>query len=141
MKEIKIKMYIRYLFGISILVFVMNKLLLRPWILENKLSGLVLILTNSIPNLIEAIIGTLIITGILLQIRQSLYEKIGTIKDINIHILAVVMASIYVITQEFKFHNLGGNNIYDPYDLVFSILGLIVTFAIVQKFGYIHKLK
>ena len=140
MKEIQIKKYVRYLFGISILLFILNKLYLRPWILENELSGFVLILTYSIPNLLEAIIGTLILTGILLQIQQSFNDKMGTIKDINIRILAVVIATIYVISQELKFHNLGGNNVYDPYDLIASITGLMGTFVVIQIFGFVYKL-
>ena len=141
MKEIQIKKYVIYLFGVSILLFILNKLYLRPWILENELSGFVLILTYSIPNLLEAIIGTLILTGILLQIRLSFNEKMRTIKDINIRILAVVMATIYVISQELKFHNLGGNNVYDPYDLIASITGLIGTFVVIQIFGFVYKLE
>ena len=141
MKEIQIKKYVRYLFGVSILLFILNKLYLRPWILENELSGFILLLTYSIPNLLEAIIGTLLLTGILLQLRQSFNEKMGTIKDMNIRVLAVVLATIYVITQELKFHNLGGNNVYDPYDLLASITGLIGTFVVIQKFGFVNKLK
>ena len=141
MKEIQIKKYVRYLFGISILLFILNKLYLRPWILENELSGFVLILTYSIPNLLEAIIGTLLLTGILLQMRQSFNEKMGTIKDINISILAVVMATIYVISQELKFHNLGGNNVYDLYDVIASITGLLGTFVVIQIFGFVYKLE
>ena len=140
MKEIQIKKYVRYLFGISILLFILNKLYLRPWILENELSGFVLTFTYSIPNLLEAIIGTLILTGILLQIQQSFNDKMGTIKDINIRILAVVIATIYVISQELKFHNLGGNNVYDPYDLIASITGLMGTFVVIQIFGFVYKL-
>ena len=100
-----------------------------------------MILTYSIPNLLEAIIGTLLLTGILLQIRQSFNEKMRAIKDINIHILAVVIASIYVISQELKFHNLGGNNVYDSYDLIASILGLMGTFVAIRIFGFVYNLE
>jgi hypothetical protein len=141
MKEIPIKKYIRYLFGIAILVFFMNKIYLRPWILENKLSGLFLIFTYSIPNLIESIIGTLILTGILLQTRQYFNEKIGFISDTYIHLVAVSMAAVYVISQELIFHNLGGNNVYDPYDIIASIIGLIVTFGIIQLFGFTKRVE
>lgn len=136
MKEIKIKKYVRYLFGLPILVYILNKLYLRPWILENELSGIILILTNSIPNLVEAIIGTLILTGILLQIHQSFIKKARAIKDIYIHVLATVFASVYVISQELKLHSLGGNNVYDTYDLIASFLGLTLTFGIIQIFGF-----
>jgi len=139
MNEIPIKKYIRYLFGIAILVFIMNKLYLRPWILENETPNVFLIFTYSIPNLIEAIIGTLILTGILLQVRQYFNKNFGSIKDTYIHIIAVSIASIYVISQELKFHNLGGNNVYDPYDIVASIIGLIGTFVIIQLLGFTEK--
>ncbi|MEM7574511.1 MAG: hypothetical protein AAF433_16525 [Bacteroidota bacterium] len=43
----------------------------------------------------------------------------------NIYLLAVLLAAIYVTTQELKIHNLGGANIYDPNDLIFSGIGLL----------------
>ena len=136
MKEIPIKKYVRYLFGIAILIFILNKFYLRPWILEHDVPDIFLIVTYSIPNLIEAIIGTLILTGILLQVRQYFHKQLGAIKVTYIHILAVSIASIYVISQELKFHNLGGNNVYDPYDLVASVIGLVGTFGLIQLFGF-----
>ena len=139
MKEISIKKYVRYLFGIAILVFILNKLYLRPWILENDVPDIFLIVTYSIPNLIEAVIGTLILTGILLQTRQYFNQKFGNLKDIHIYVLAVSLASIYVISQELKFHNFGGNNFYDPNDLIASIVGLIGTFVVIQNFGFVNK--
>jgi uncharacterized membrane protein len=136
MKEIRINKYVPYLFGLSILLFLMNKVYLRPWILENEVLGLPLIVTNSLPNFLEAIIGTLILTGILLQIYHSFIREKRKIKVVYLHILAVLIASIYVIAQELKFHNLGGNNIYDPYDLLASFVGLIGTFGVIQLFGF-----
>ena len=141
MREIPIKKYVSYLFGVAIVLFFLNKLYFRPWILTNESSGLLLIVTYSIPNLIEAIIGTLILTGILLQTRQYFKERIGSIKDIYIHLMAVSIAAIYAISQELKFHNIGGNNVYDPYDLIASIIGLIGTFGIIQMFGFADKVE
>jgi len=139
MKEIKIKKYVRYLFGISILLFVLNKLYLRPWILENEFSGFLLILTLSIPNLLEAIIATLILKGILLQLNQYYLSKTNAIKEITLRISAVALAAIYVISQELKFHYLGGNNVYDPYDLIASAIGLVGTFTVIQLFGFVNR--
>lgn len=137
MKEIPIKKHIRYLFGIAFLVFILNKLYLRSWILENSTKDIFVTITYSKPNLIEAIIGTLILTGILFHVRLYFYKKFGSIKDTSIHLLAVSIASIYVISQELKFHNLGGNNVYDPYDIVASVIGLVAVFVIIQLFGFI----
>ncbi|MDZ7693674.1 MAG: hypothetical protein U5K69_21575 [Balneolaceae bacterium] len=139
MKEIPLKKYVRYVFGIAILVFILNKLFIRPWVLANDVPDIFLIVTYSIPNLIEATIGTLILTGILLQVRQHLYNTFGSIKDTYIHILAVCVTSIYVLSQELTFHNLGGNNVYDPYDIVASLIGLLATFGIIQLFGFTEK--
>lgn len=139
MKEIPIKKYVMYLFGIAILIFVLNKLYIRNWMLENDLPDFLLIITYSIPNLIEAIVVTIILTGILLQLRQHFNKKLGSIKDIHINILASSIAAVYVISQELKFHNLGGNNVYDPYDLLASFIGLIGTFGIIRLFGFTNE--
>jgi len=119
---------VRYLFGIAILVFILNKFYLRPWVLKNELSEFYQIIIFSIPNLTEAIIGTLILTEILLQIRQYFNDKTDHVKDTYIYLIAVCFSSLYVISQEFKFHNLGGNSVYDSYDLIASIIGLTMTF-------------
>ena len=139
MKEIPIKKYVRYLFGIAILVFILNKFFLRPWVLKNELSEFFQIIVFSIPNLIEAIIGTLILTGILLQLRQYFIGKTSHVKDTYIYLIAIFFSSFYVISQELKFHNLGGNNVYDPYDLIASIIGLTMTFGIIQLFGFTDR--
>ncbi len=133
MREITIKKYVRYLFGIVFILFILNKFYLRPWVLENDLPELFQIFVFSIPNLIEAILGTIILTAILLQLRQYSNKKI---KDSSIYLIAVSISSLYVISQELKFHNLGGNNVYDPYDLIASILGLLLIFMIIKKYGF-----
>jgi hypothetical protein len=135
MREITIKKYIRYLFVIVFILFILNKFYLRPWVLENELPELFQIFVFSVPNLIEAILGTIVLTGILLQLSQYSNKKI---KDSSIYLIAVSISSLYVISQELKFHNLGGNNVYDPYDLFASIFGLLIIFIIIKKFGFIE---
>lgn len=129
----------RYLFGIAFLVFVLNKLYVRNWVLEKDLPDFIRIVAYSIPNLIEAIIGTLVLTGILLQTRQKFNKKLSAIKATHIHLIASIIAAVYVISQELKIHNLGGNNVYDPYDLLASFIGLIGTFVIIRVFGFTDK--
>lgn len=77
------KKYIRYVFGVAILVFILNKFYLRPWILSHYVSDLLTMFTLSVPNLIEAIIGTLILTGILFQLRHYFKDKLGAFEDIH----------------------------------------------------------
>ena len=139
MKEIPIKIYIRYLFVIAILVFILNKFYLRPWVLEKELPELFRILVLSLPNLAEAIIGTLLLTGILMQLRQYFNKLLGNLKDTYIHLAAVGIAGVYGISQEYKLHNIGGNNVFDIYDVIASIIGLIIAFGLIQKFGFIER--
>lgn len=124
------------MFGVSIALFMLNKLFFRNWILNNNPPKFLKVITLSIPNLIEAIVVTLILTGILLQIRKNYYFKLKFLKTKHLHFIASGIAAIYVISQELKFHNLGGNNVYDPNDLIASVLGLICTLAIVYFFGF-----
>jgi len=141
MIEIAIKKHVRYLFGIAILVFILNKFYLRPWVLKNELPEFFQIIVLSIPNLIEAIVGTLISIGVLFQLRQYIGMEVGIFNDKIVYLAAVSIAGLYVISQEFKFHNLGGNNVYDPYDVYASIIGLILTLGLVQAFGFIKERK
>ena len=141
MKEISIKKYVRYLFGVAILVFFLNKFLVRPWVLKNETSEFFRIIVLSIPNLIEAIIGTLLLTGILLQLKHRFNNKMGHIKDEYFYLFAVGLASIYSVSQEFKFHNFGGNNVYDPYDVIASLIGFVMTYVLIQVFGFVEKVK
>ena len=127
------------MFGVSIFIFIVNKLFIRPYILKNDVHEIFQIMTLSVPNLIEAIVGTLLLTGILMQIRQQFGKYFASINDTYIHVIAVCMASIYVITQELKFHNIGGNNVYDPYDIIASVIGLLAIFCIIQFFGFTKK--
>jgi len=139
MKEIPIKKHVRYLFGIAILAFFMNKFYLRPWVLENELPEFLRIVVFSIPNLVEGIVGTLALTGVLLQLRQYFNKKAGNVNDTIVYLIAVSMAGVYVLSQEFKFHNLGGNNVYDPYDVIASIIGLSLTFGLIQVCGFVDE--
>lgn len=77
----------------------------------------------------------LILTAILLYLRQP-FANTRDIKDSAIYVLVLILSALYVIPQELKFHNLGGNNVYDPYDLIASIIGLLMTFTILKKFGF-----
>ncbi len=106
-----------------IILFVLNKFYLRPFVLEHNLPKPFWIIVLSIPNFIEAIIGTFLLTGILLQLSQQFSKTLSTIKDRYIHLMAVGVAAIYIISQEFKFHNLGRNIVYDLYDVIASIIG------------------
>ena len=114
---------------IIIPIFIFFKFI-RPSVLNSSSPQFFKVALLSLPNFFEAIIGTLTLTGIGLLINDSLSER-HQIKPKLIYLLAVVLAGIYVSTQELKIHNLGGNNVYDRNDLIFSFIGLMIGYWIV----------
>ncbi len=84
----------------------------------------------SLPNFWEGVVGVITVT--MLALYLGFHRKFGLTV---VHIGATVLSGIYVITQEFKLHNLGGDNIYDPYDVVFSIIGLLIGLMVIRKVG------
>ena len=131
-----VKPHVRVLFLGAIVVFVLNKFVVRPWVLKAGLPALFDVLVNSLPNLSEAIIGTLLLTGIGLQLRARSSGRLGDLPDTIVYLLAILVSGVYVLSQELKFHNLGGNNIYDPWDLLFSIVGLAAMGIVLGRYGF-----
>lgn len=79
--------------------------------------------------------GTIVITG-LMHLGKWRLGWFKTLTEKNIYNTAVSLASIYVITQEFKIHNLGGTNIYDPNDVIASIIGLVFIWSLMNLRGF-----
>ena len=112
-------------------VFIFFKLI-RPTVLKSSSPQFFKVVLLSLPNFFEAIIGTVTLTGLGLLINHRLSEPYQ-IKPKLIYLLAVILAGIYVSTQELKIHHLGGNNVFDINDLIFSIIGLIIGYWIVIR--------
>lgn len=137
-KKLIFKKYLGYLFVTVFILFVLNRIYMRPFVLENDYPEIFQIVVLSLPNFSEAVMGTLLLTGILLKFRQFLGDKLHPFKTSYIYLTAVILSSFYVISQEFKLHNIGGNNVYDPYDLLASIIGLILTYTLIRVFGFVE---
>ena len=120
---------IRRIFAFLFILFILNKLIIRPWVLEHSSSELLELVVLSLPNFIEAFMGSTVI-AVFLYYLQSKVALLQSFSSVLLNLLACVLAAIYVITQELKIHNLGGRNVYDPYDLIASILGLLFTFMV-----------
>ena len=127
--------YIRYVFPLALVVFVLNKFVLRPWILESDSAKALVVLVYSLPNFLEAIMGVLLLTVMALQLRARFHERLGRLDDSSVYLIASALAGLYVVSQELEFHNLGGNNVYDPYDLLASLLGLSLVNLIFHAYG------
>jgi len=141
MVRLIIKRHIQLIFVISFILFMCNKFIFRPLIIVNDAPQFLKIFTWSLPNFIEAVMGSIILTGGLfsLQIRYS-----ATFQPMNvyyIYTLTTFLTGVYVLTQEVKWHNLGGRNVYDPNDFMASILGLLFMFGIYCKYGFKKEVK
>ncbi len=109
-----------------IVLFVINKLLIRPFVVERDFSAPFQIFVLSFSNFCEAIVGTMTVTYLCLVLNYRFLSPMSRVKESIIYVAATVLAGVYVILQEFKIHNLGGENVYEPYDVLFSIIGLVV---------------
>lgn len=114
---------------LTICVFVIIKFN-RPAVLRSETPDIIKTVFLSLPNFIEGFIGVLILTGLFLYINHKWIRKFSHLK---VYILAMALAGVYVITQELRIHNLGGNNVYDPNDVLFSILGLALGGWVIYK--------
>ncbi len=112
---------------VVIVLFIFFKVI-RPSILRSESHEFFKKFLLSFPNFCEGVIGVLVLTGVGLYFNKYLKTK-----NLTIYITAIIFASIFVITQEVKIHNLGGENIYDPNDLIYSIIGILTGAMIVFR--------
>lgn len=124
MNDIRTNLRIMMIF---IMGFILNKFLLRPYVLENHITGLIKTFTLSFPNLCEAVCGTIMLTNLALVGNVRLLKQPRRFKQSTIYFTATLFAAIYVILQELKVHNFGGRNVYDFNDVLFSIVGLGIS--------------
>lgn len=108
--------------------------LIRPHVLRSEAHDFLKMFLLSFPNFCEGVIGVLVLTGVGIYLNKHI-----RIKNFYIYIIAIILTSIYVITQELKIHNLGGENVYDPNDLIFSIIGILI--GTMTVFGIKPKIK
>lgn len=114
-----------------IVLFVLNKLFIRPFVLENITFTTIRIFVLSFPNFCEAIVGTLSLTYIGLFLNNKFYSSSNNANGVFFYTLVTLIAGIFIITQELNYHSLGGENVYDPYDILFSLIGLITSYLII----------
>ena len=105
---------------------------IRPPVLKSSSPAFFKLVLLSLPNFFEAIIGMLTLTAIGLTVNDRLNER-KQLRPKLIYGIAVILTGIYVVTQELKIHNLGGNNVYDQNDLIFSFIGLVFAYWIVVQ--------
>lgn len=110
------------------LAFIANKFLIRPVIIEHEIGEPWNTIVLSFPNFCEAIIGFLLLSNISIFIIRRSNEHFLFKPNYNfIYLGIIIFASSFVILEELKIHNLGGSNVYDKNDLIFSIAGIIIS--------------
>ena len=125
--------------GLCALVFLLNRHIVRPWVLENAVNGPVTVVVNSLPNLVEAIVGTILIAGILLDIWRRVGGPRFYLDCTTIYAVATVIAGLFVILSEVNWIRFRGPNVYDPNDLAASVLGLFLIYFLLVRFGLFYE--
>ena len=120
---------------VIIVSYLLVKFGLRPMIVANGYPLIIEIFVLSYPNFCEGVVGPIFVTFVLLTIKGMLVKKKPSLvlKDNWLYLVAVLFSAFYVLLQEFKIHNLGGKNVYDPYDVLFSVLGLVTACYLLLK--------
>ena len=137
--RLRIKRYAVWMYLGAMAVFFFLKLLLRPWARDHSLPVSLEVVMLSLPNFLEAIIGLINVSAILMIGKLYLSPRFDNLSTTFVLLVALLLAGTFVLTQEFKLHNLGGNNVFDPNDVVASVLGLAATFVALLKYGVIEK--
>lgn len=124
-----------------VVAYLLNKFLLRPWVIESDITGLLKTFTFSFPNFCEGVVGTILLANIALAANAHFLNESRKWKEVSIYFTVTLLAGVYVILQEFKVHNLGGRNVYDFNDVVFSIIGLAFAlgYLLIMKPKYVAE--
>jgi hypothetical protein len=133
------KPYLWVVIVVNLAAFVLNKHLLRSWVLRHVESGPFVILVNSLPNFVEAVVGTVTLAGMLMSLRDNSESLARWLTDGRLYFGATILAAAFVIPQELNWINLDGNSVYDHYDMAASILGLIAINQILVHFGLVIR--
>ena len=133
------KPYLWVVIVVNLAAFVLNKHLLRSWVLQHVESGPFVIMVNSLPNLVEVVVGTVTLAGMLTSLRDNSESLARWLTDKRLYFGATILAAAFVVPQELNWINLDGNSVYDPYDMAASILGLIAINRMLVRFGLVTR--
>jgi hypothetical protein len=121
--------------GVSVASFLLHRHFLRPLVLESFSSGYLVIMVNSFPNFLEGIIGTITLSGLGLWFRNRGKNPSPENETAMFFNWMTIVAVAHVISQELNWYSITRENTYDPYDVVASILGLLVINRILNSVG------
>ena len=120
----------------SIMLFVLVKGVIRPWVLAGDFWVGIDVFVLSFPNLVEAIVGMTNGYGLMLYAKHREFFRIGSVSDQLLLLASGAIVGLFVLTQELGLHNLGGNNVTDSFDIVASVIGIVLMVTIFNKYGF-----
>jgi len=113
--------------------------MIRPWILETDASGLIVVVVNSLPNFVEAILGTVLLAGVLFSLRRRSNLEVLQTEDSKLFLAVLVIAGVFTIAQELNWFNHRPDNVIDPFDFLASFVGLIAMNRLLNRFGFLKN--
>tara|TARA_R110000868_G_scaffold304437_7_gene565042 strand:+ start:12473 stop:12973 length:501 start_codon:yes stop_codon:yes gene_type:complete len=128
---------ILYTYLVVFLTFPIIKGILRPWAISTIPDSFFTTALFSYPNFAEAVLGLSSVSTILFVFRNWCRERFdrNLFQDEFLYLISGFLSAVFVITQELKIHDLGGENIYDINDIYASCIGLIFTLSLLFKYG------
>ncbi len=133
----RIRRHVVQLYLGSLAFFALNKFVIRPLVEGWELPRLIEVVIFSSPNAVEAIVGMTSIAVLLLLARRH-WRRFENIRDAWIYSAAAVLTLAFVLTQEFRLHDLGGRNVYDPNDAVASVVGVLAMWLLFSRWGVLE---
>ena len=121
--------------GACVATFLFHRYLFRPWVLESYEAGVLVIIANSYPNFLEGIIGSITLGGLGLWFKNRTGKWSPEHETATFFNWVTIVAALYVVTQELNWYTVTRENVYDPYDVIASILGLIVVNRVLNSVG------
>lgn len=134
----KVRPYIWWVIVVSGLAFVINRHVVRPALLGTEASGALMVIVYSLPNLVEAIIGSINLAGILFWMRRRSRAALARISDSILYTAIFLIAAAFTISQEMNWFNYRPDNVVDQYDLVASLVGLVLMNRLFSRFGFVE---
>ena len=107
--------------------------------MEDNISGAFIVIINSLPNFVEAIVGTVLLTGMLFSLREHSNLAIFKIEDSKLFLAVFIIALIYSFLQELNWFNHRIDNVVDPFDFIASLTGLIIMNRLLNQFGFVKN--
>lgn len=139
MRSFQVKPYVIRVYLVFFGLFLITKIFLRPWVLARDLPAIFDIFVLSLPNASEAVMGTTTVVALLLLAKFHYRPRYDSVPDVTAYLVGTLLAAIYVLTQEFNIHSLGGNNTFDPYDVAASVMGLTAMLLLFCRYGFVAE--